>query len=80
MFSFQEKNVSSLSIWGNVLTLQTAHGNFIILCHMFLHPNINFSITKQNKIPKIDPEIMKQEGGIAILRYVLFCAQTNWAL
>ena len=32
--SFQEKNVSSLSIWGNVHTLQTTLGNFLILCQM----------------------------------------------
>ena len=32
MCSFQEKNVSSLFIWGNVLTLQTAYGNFLIFC------------------------------------------------
>ena len=42
MCSLQEKNVSSLSILGNVLTLQTAHGNFLVLCQMVLHPNINF--------------------------------------
>ena len=60
MCNFQEKTVSSFSIWGNVLTLQTAHGNFLILCQMVLHPNINFLITKQNKTPKIDPKMLKQ--------------------
>ena len=30
MCSFQEKNISSLSISGKVLTLQTTHGNFLI--------------------------------------------------
>ena len=60
MFSFQEKNVSSLRIWGNALTIQTAHGNFLTLCQMVLHPNINFLISKQNKTPKIDPKMLKQ--------------------
>ena len=32
--SFQEKSVSSLSIWGNFHTLQTTLGNFLILCQM----------------------------------------------
>ena len=60
MFSFQEKNVSSLRIWRNALTIQTAHGNFLILCQMILHPNINFLISKQNKTPKIDLKMLKQ--------------------
>ena len=60
MFSFHEKNVSSLRIWANALTLQTAHGNFLILCQMVLHPNINFLISKQNKTPKIDLKMLKQ--------------------
>ena len=59
MCSFQAKNVSSLSTWGNVLTLQTAHGNFLILCQMVLLPNINFLISKQTKTPKIDPKMLK---------------------
>ena len=36
-----------MSIWGNVFTLQTAHGNFLILCQMVLLPNINFLISKK---------------------------------
>ena len=71
MYRFQEKNVSSLSICGNVLTLQTAHGYFLILCQIVLHLNINFLIRKQNKTPKLDPEMVKQYAGIAILRHVL---------
>ena len=42
-------------MFGNVFTLQTAHGNFLMLCQMVLLPNINFLISKQNKTPKIDP-------------------------
>ena len=49
-----------MSIWANVLTLQTAHGNFLIFCQMVLHPNINVLISKKNKTPKIDPEMLKQ--------------------
>ena len=48
---FQEK-VSSLSMFRNVLTLQTAQGNFLMLCQMILLPNINFLISKQ-KTPKL---------------------------
>ena len=60
MSSFQEKNVSSLSICGNVFTLQTAHGNFLMFCELVLLPNINFLISKQNKTPKIDPKMLRQ--------------------
>ena len=49
-----------LSIWGNVLMLQNAHGNFLILCQMVLLPNINFLISKQNKTPKIDPKMLEK--------------------
>ena len=38
---FQEKNVS-LSTRGNILTLQTAHGNLLLLFQMVLIPSINF--------------------------------------
>ena len=79
MCSFQERNVSSLSIWGNVLTLQTAHRNFLILCDIVLHPNINFLISKQNKTPKIDPKILKKTG-IATFRHTLLFTQTNRVL
>ena len=58
--SFQERNVSFLSIWGNVITLQTAHRNFLILCQIVSHSNINFLISKQNKAPKIDPKMLKR--------------------
>ena len=88
MCSFQERNVCSLSkllcslffAWGNVLTLQTAHRNFLILCQIVSHSNINFLISKQNKAPKTVPKILKQYAGIAILRYVLSFTQTNIAL
>ena len=60
MCSFQERSVSSLPIWGNVLTLQTAHRNFLILCDIVLHPNINFLISKQNKTPNIDPKMLNR--------------------
>ena len=53
MYSFQEKNISSLFIWGNVLTLHTAQ-NFLILCQMVLLHNINYLISKQNKKLRID--------------------------
>ena len=59
MCSFQE-NFFFLSISGNALALQTAHGNFLMLCQMVLHPNINFLISKQNETPKIDPKMLKQ--------------------
>ena len=49
MCSFEKKKVSSLSMFGNVLTLQTTHGDFLMLCQMVLLPNINFLISKQNK-------------------------------
>ena len=49
-----------MSISGNILTLQIAHGNFLMLCQMVLLPNINFLISKQNKTPKIDPKMLKQ--------------------
>ena len=45
---------------GNAFTLETALGNFFILFHMVLLANINFLIGKQNKIPKIDPKMLKQ--------------------
>ena len=57
---FSTKNVSSLSIRGNDLTLQSAHGNFFIFCQMVLLPNINFLISKQNKTLEIDPKMLKQ--------------------
>ena len=47
---------------------------------MVLHPNINFLISKQNKTPKIDPKMLKQYVGIAILRDVLSFTQTDRAL
>ena len=56
----RKKNVSSLSICGNVITLQTAYGNFLMLCQMVLLRNIDFLISKQKKTPKIDPKMLKQ--------------------
>ena len=60
MCSFEKKKVSSLSMFGNVLTLETTLGSFLMLCQMVLLPNINFLISKQNKTPKIDPKMVKQ--------------------
>ena len=80
MCNFQRKNVSSLSIWGNVLPLQAAHGDFLILCQMVLHPNITFLISKQNKAPKTDTKMLKQQAGVAILGHVLSFTQTNRTL
>ena len=63
MCSFQEKNFFSLSICGNVLTIQTSRGNFLMLRQMVLLPklpNVNLLISKQNKTPKINPTMLKQ--------------------
>ena len=60
MCSFQERNVSSLSISGNVISLQTAHRSFLTLCQIVSHTNITFLIGKQNKAPKTDPKMLKQ--------------------
>ena len=51
-----------------------------MLCQMVLLPNINFSIGKQNKTPKIDPKMVKQQVGIATFRHALSFTQTNRAL
>ena len=64
-------------MFGNVLTLQTAHGNFLMLCQMVLLPNINFLISKQNKTPKIDKEMVKQFVGIFTFRHSLLHKQTE---
>ena len=57
MSSFQKK--CPLFICGNVLRLQTAHGNFLMLCQMVLLPNIIFLISKQDKTPKVDLKLLK---------------------
>ena len=80
MCTFEKKKVSSLSIFGNVLALQTAHGNFLMLCQMVLLPNINFLTSKQNKTPNIDPKMRKQQAGIATFRHTLSFTQANRAL
>ena len=67
-------------MFGNVLTVQTAHGNFLMICQMVLLANINFLISKQNKTPKIDPKVLKQQAGIATCRHTLSFTQTNRAL
>ena len=54
MCSFEKKKYCSFSMFGNVLTLQTAHGNFLKLSQMVLLPNINFLISKKHKTTKID--------------------------
>ena len=53
MCNFQEKNISSLFIRGNVFTFQIAHGNLLIFCQMVLHPNINFLISKKTRHQKL---------------------------
>ena len=40
-------------------------------CQMVLLPNINFLTSTQNKTPKIDPKMLKQQAGIAILRHTV---------
>ena len=61
MSSFQgKKKVFAFSNRGNVLTLQTAHGYFLMLGQMVLLHNINFLICKQNRSPNIDPNMLKQ--------------------
>ena len=67
-------------MFGNVLTPQTAHGNFLKLSQMVLLPNINFLISKKNKTPKIDPKAVNQQVGIATFRHTLSFTQTNRAL
>ena len=54
-------------IWGNVLTLQIAHGNFLILCQMVLLPKIDFLISKQNSTPKLDPTILSSVLALLFL-------------
>ena len=71
MCTFQERNVPSLSIWGNIFKLQTAYRNFVIICQIVSHSNIDFLISKENKAPKIDPKMLKQQAGITILRHAL---------
>ena len=51
-----------------------------MLCQMVLLPNINFLISKQNKTPKIDPKMLKQQAGIATFRHTLSFTQTNRGL
>ena len=46
MCSFQEIECFFFAQWWNVLTLQTAHGKFLMLCQIALLPNINFLINK----------------------------------
>ena len=62
MCFFEEKDGSSLSIWGNFLTLQTAHGNFLIFYQMVLLSNIYFLRSKQSKTPKTDPKNVQAVG------------------
>ena len=74
------RKIFFLSISGNALTLQTAQGNFLMLFQTALHSNINFLISKQNKTPKIDPKMLKQQAGIAIFRHALSFTQINRTL
>ena len=52
----------------------------LILCQIVSHSNINFLISRQNKAPKIDPKMLKQQAGIVIRRHVLSFTQTNKSL
>ena len=76
----QLKKNSSLFICRYVFTPQTVHESFLILFQMFLLPNFNFLINKQNKTPNIDPKMSKQKAGIAILRRALPFTQANRVL
>ena len=67
MCSFEKKIFSSFSMFGNVLTLQTAHGNFLKLCQMVLLPNINFLISKKNKTTKIDQKRLSSKLVLVLL-------------
>ena len=67
-------------MFGNVHTPSTAHGSFLMPCQMVLLPNINSLISKQNKTPKIDPKMLKQQAGIATFRHTLSFAKTNRGL
>ena len=71
------KNIRPCQCAVFVLTPQTAHGNFLILCQMEILPKVNFLISKQNKTPNIDPKMLKY---IAILRHVLSSTQTSRTL
>ena len=51
-----------------------------MLCQMVFLPHINFLVSKQNKTPKIDPKMVKQQAGIATFRNTLSFTQTNRAL
>ena len=62
MCVFEEKMMFLFFHMRNVPSLQTGHGNFLILCQMVLLPNINFLISKQNKTPKTDPKNVKAVG------------------
>ena len=62
MCFFEEKNGSSLSIWGNFLTLQTAHGNFLIFYQVVLLSNTYFLTCKQNNAPKVYPKNVEAVG------------------
>ena len=76
MVFIEEKNdVSSLSIWGHIHTLQTAY--FLILYQMILLPNTNFLINKQNKTPKIDPNNVATGGWLLLLYSCLLHKQTE---
>ena len=44
---------------------------------MVLPSNINFLISKQNKTPKVDPKMLKQKAGTAVLRHALSFTQTK---
>ena len=67
-------------MFGNVLTLETTLGSFLMLCQMVLLPNINFLISKPKKKKKFDPKTVKQQAGIDTFSHTLSFTQTNRAL
>ena len=54
---FKKMTFLLFSIWKNVTTLQTAHGNLLTLCKMGLLSNINFLSCKHNSKPKTNLKI-----------------------
>ena len=82
MCSFQEKNISSLPICGNALTLQTAHGNFLILCQTVLLPVTAWPLKgyENSKLTSIRVCAKGEElaGTIQLSKYVVYtrCSQS----
>ena len=69
--SFQERNASTLSIWENVLTLQTVHRNFLIIRQTVSSPYINFLIRKQKRYQKLIQKFWSNRLSLSFLD--MFC-------